>query len=881
MRRGIGSSFAAIYGQVQRSHSRSASPRAATCYMSLDPFFENNEKSRVIGAGSFGIVYYVRQRTSYKHFSAKFLDPNAHEYGSDSKELRNLEALDHDCVIKPVEAFDAYQPHVPAPPRQGHDPSSIDLRTLLQLRAACPQDFPEVHRASICKDIFCGLEFLHDRDILHRDIRPANIFVRFGEKMRSVIGLGAMMAPSSAAGEAHTARVCTDGYAAPELLLARSCPDDEDATRVVYGPPADVWSAGVVLFEIATLEPFLFRGAMGFEGIGQRIGPPPPPEVGVMAVGSDGLNAHLRGNWLPLGLMCLDWLPNNRATAAVLASHGVWDWGAASGAREDRDDLFLVSPPSQTPSASCAAAASAVDIPPAWCSPASSEVDIPPASCAAAASAFDIPPAICSPAYSSDSSSDVDIPPASCTAAASAVDIHPACCSPASIPPASCATAADTVYISVASSPDVPHQATEPPMTRPVELGPEREFVELPPVRSSTTCACSGSCRNPGHRRNRCQAVAMSDSKFCEICMCKWPSCSKPRRWKGYCVGHEKVVNDLGHTWRLVLAASQLNQHLVPCDVPSFIAFYARHRYCLPALVAAAFVEPAAVERLELEARKSNTSLRDAAGFRKCWLKVTRSERRSVELQQLTGRCTGRVFGLGPTLSAVGIIQPSPDAGDADADARGYNVQEDVGKFLDVWKVFAGDSWPTTVETRNFVTFCGQVRNLLQEIAKRFHVFGLAAEGYCFHLLFRKLLIAEASFRHRSTSFASVNWQSLAVGDLKYDRADPLSAFDWYTSAGGLSQLFFGRGDMPLFLSCFACLWDGVVWETGEDAAHLVASDALREFAEAWRRQNGIPPHPSVLVADYRRLSLPSSEAKRKRYTLDVSDTISVTESQP
>ena len=52
------------------------------------------------------------------------------------------------------------------------------------------------------------------------------------------VGLGAM-ASSSAAGEAHTAHVCADGYVPPEVLHGRSKRDES----AVYGLPVDVWSA--------------------------------------------------------------------------------------------------------------------------------------------------------------------------------------------------------------------------------------------------------------------------------------------------------------------------------------------------------------------------------------------------------------------------------------------------------------------------------------------------------------------------------------------------------------------------------------------------------------------------------------------------------------
>ena len=85
------------------------------------------------------------------------------------------------------------------------------------------------------------------------------------------LGLGAM-ASSSAAGEAHTAHVCTDGYVPPEVLRGRSNRDES----AVYGLPVDVWSAGVVTFEVATMIAFLDPCDMSITGIARRIGPPPP-----------------------------------------------------------------------------------------------------------------------------------------------------------------------------------------------------------------------------------------------------------------------------------------------------------------------------------------------------------------------------------------------------------------------------------------------------------------------------------------------------------------------------------------------------------------------------------------------------------------------------
>ena len=203
-----------------------------------DPFYVKYELDKRLGHGTFSSVYMARDRRSGLYVAAKFIDPTAQKYGSESQEVRILQSLEHDCVVRLTEA---YEPYFPASPREAHERSQpgrerkqsvlvfpafdMDLKMLMQLRRSCPEEFSERQRSPIARCIFSGLAYLHGKGILHRDIKPANIFVRFGRTMQAVIGdvgLGAMTSPSSAAGEAHTAHVCTDGYVAPELLVVRS-----------------------------------------------------------------------------------------------------------------------------------------------------------------------------------------------------------------------------------------------------------------------------------------------------------------------------------------------------------------------------------------------------------------------------------------------------------------------------------------------------------------------------------------------------------------------------------------------------------------------------------------------------------------------------------
>ena len=76
----------------------------------------------LMGSGSFGDVQLVRRKGTSTFFAAKYIDPKARKYGSDSQELDLLRQIDHECVVNKV---DAYEPYFPASPR---DPSQPDLK---------------------------------------------------------------------------------------------------------------------------------------------------------------------------------------------------------------------------------------------------------------------------------------------------------------------------------------------------------------------------------------------------------------------------------------------------------------------------------------------------------------------------------------------------------------------------------------------------------------------------------------------------------------------------------------------------------------------------------------------------------------------------------
>lgn len=109
-------------------------------------------------------------------------------------------------------------------------PSSLIIRWLLQLCSA--------------------LQFLHAHCLVQRDLKPSNIFLTESEDIK----LGACGNEESLAHSASS----SPQYLAPELLVFALERSDEDCSPfqyvTTYSAAADLWSVGVLLFELLVLE---------------------------------------------------------------------------------------------------------------------------------------------------------------------------------------------------------------------------------------------------------------------------------------------------------------------------------------------------------------------------------------------------------------------------------------------------------------------------------------------------------------------------------------------------------------------------------------------------------------------------------------------------
>jgi serine/threonine protein kinase len=125
-------------------------------------------------------------------------------------------------------------------------------------------NLPEIK--NILHQILEGLQYLHNNNIIHRDIKSANILlnnkgcIKIGD-----FGLARFITPSNQK-KKYTNRVVTLWYRAPELILGSKN----------YGPEIDIWSVGCVFSELLKgIPPFKGKDEINqMEKICEKLGTP-------------------------------------------------------------------------------------------------------------------------------------------------------------------------------------------------------------------------------------------------------------------------------------------------------------------------------------------------------------------------------------------------------------------------------------------------------------------------------------------------------------------------------------------------------------------------------------------------------------------------------
>ena len=216
---------------------------------------ENYKKIDQVGEGTFGKVYKAQLEDpndllNHKIFALKKILMDNEKEGFPITALREimiLKKLNHKNII-PLKEIVTSKPKEKNKNRGNvylvfeymeHDISGLTNKKI---------NYSIQSIKCIMYQILEGLQYLHSNNIIHRDIKTANILLNNkGEIKIGDFGLARIISPSLK--KKITNRVVTLWYRAPELLFG------EDH----YGPAIDMWSIGCVFSELLTGVP-LFKG---------------------------------------------------------------------------------------------------------------------------------------------------------------------------------------------------------------------------------------------------------------------------------------------------------------------------------------------------------------------------------------------------------------------------------------------------------------------------------------------------------------------------------------------------------------------------------------------------------------------------------------------
>ncbi|XP_003748487.1 glycogen synthase kinase-3 beta [Galendromus occidentalis] len=205
---------------------------------------------RVIGNGSFGVVYQARMVDNNDLVAIKKV---LQDKRFKNRELQIMRKLDHCNIVKLKYYFYC----------AGERKDDLFLNLVLEFipetvyRVArqyskSKQTMPIAYIRLYMYQLFRSLAYIHSLGICHRDIKPQNLLLDPETGVLKLCDFGS--AKNLVKGEPNVSYICSRYYRAPELIFGAT-----DYTTMI-----DVWSAGCVLAELLLGQP-IFPGDSGVD----------------------------------------------------------------------------------------------------------------------------------------------------------------------------------------------------------------------------------------------------------------------------------------------------------------------------------------------------------------------------------------------------------------------------------------------------------------------------------------------------------------------------------------------------------------------------------------------------------------------------------------
>ena len=199
-------------------------------------YYRKPGNESVVGSGTYGKVFKAIHVYTKSLVALKKIRMEGEKDGfpvTAVREIKLLQSLKHDNIVSLQEVMVEKNDCFMVFEYLSHDLTGLLNHPTFKLEQS--------HKKHLAKQLFEGLDYLHRRGVLHRDIKAANILVSStGQLKLADFGLARFYAKRRQLD--YTNRVITIWYRPPELLLGET----------QYGPAVDIWSAACVMIEIFT-----------------------------------------------------------------------------------------------------------------------------------------------------------------------------------------------------------------------------------------------------------------------------------------------------------------------------------------------------------------------------------------------------------------------------------------------------------------------------------------------------------------------------------------------------------------------------------------------------------------------------------------------------
>lgn len=200
---------------------------------------EKYKRLRILGTGSFSKVFLVQDGETGVHLVVKQIEAtlSGPERERALQEVALLRVLQHPHIVSYREAFVTRSGHICLIMEYAE---GGDLHQFLQAQRLQAGYLLEAQVLKWFSELCEAMQFLHGLNVLHRDIKAHNIFLRSS----GIVQLGdfGISTVADSQNGSVVSSVGTPNYASPERVR-----------RQAYGASADIWSLGIVIYELCAL----------------------------------------------------------------------------------------------------------------------------------------------------------------------------------------------------------------------------------------------------------------------------------------------------------------------------------------------------------------------------------------------------------------------------------------------------------------------------------------------------------------------------------------------------------------------------------------------------------------------------------------------------